>query len=56
MYPNWSLKVHKLSDSHKEKRMVFCEWLVKQPEDFVQRLIWSEVKCFFQENYPKTTK
>ena len=39
MYPYRSHKVHKLADAHKEQRMVFCEWLVKQPEDLAQTII-----------------
>ena len=49
MYPYRSHKVHKLSDAHKEQRMVFCQWLVKQPEDFVQRVVWSDEKWFFKK-------
>jgi len=48
MYPYRSHKVHELSDAHKEQRMVLCELLLKQPEGFVQRKIWSDEKWFLR--------
>ena len=38
-----------ISDACKEQRILFCDWVVKQPEDFVQRIIWSDEKWFFKK-------
>ena len=44
--------VQKLSDDHKQQRRHFCEWLLTQDEDFVQRVIWTDEKLFVLHQKP----
>ena len=44
--------VQPLSDSHVQQRLQFCEWLLAQPEDFVQKIIWTDEKWFCLHQKP----
>ena len=44
--------VQKLTDDHKQQRRHFCEWLLAQDEDFVQRVIWTDEKLFVLHQKP----
>lgn len=54
-YPYRIHKVHNLTTAHKDQRVKFCEWLLAQPDDFVQNVIWSDEKWFFKKT-PSNTK
>jgi hypothetical protein len=44
--------VQPLTEAHKEQRRQFCEWLLEQEEDFVQRVIWTDEKFFVLRQKP----
>lgn len=44
--------VQPLTATHKQQRRQFCEWLLSQPEDFVQKIIWTDEKFFCLHQKP----
>ena len=44
--------VQPLSEAHKQQRKELCHWLLQQPEDFVQRVIWTDEKIFCLKQKP----
>ena len=38
------MSVQKLEQTHIDQRKVFCEWLLQQPDDFADRVLWSDEK------------
>ena len=44
--------VQPLSVSHIEQRKVFCSWILEQPADLVQRIIWTDEKIFVLKQRP----
>lgn len=38
--------VQRMRETHKEQRRHFCQWLLDQDEDLVQRVIWMDEKIF----------
>ena len=53
-----NMKPYKLSLSqaltaiHKTGRLAFCEWLLQQPENFVQMVIFGDEKWFHLNQHP----
>jgi len=45
-------KVQTLTEMHKEQRMRFCEWWQRQPDDFAQKVVWSDEKWFVRKTPP----
>ena len=43
-YRQWS--VQPLTQAHMEQRKEFCSWILEQPEDIVQKTIWTDEKFF----------
>lgn len=41
-----------LTDRHKSDRVKFSKWLLEQPEDFVDRVIWTDEKWFSLHQSP----
>ena len=44
--------VQRLQETHKEQRRQFCQWLLDQDEDLVQRVIWTDEKIFVLHQKP----
>ena len=44
--------VQPLKDAHKQQRRQFCEWLLSQSEDIVQKIIWRDEKFFCLQQKP----
>ena len=44
--------VQPLTEDHKEQRRIFCNWLLQQPDDFVQQVIWTDEKIFVLNQRP----
>ena len=44
--------VQPLKDIHKQQRLQFCQWLLAQPEDFVQKIVWTDEKMFCLHQKP----
>ena len=44
--------VQSLSDVHKEQRKKYCEWLLEQPNNFVDRVVWTDEKFFCLNQKP----
>ena len=44
--------VQLLTEDHKEQRKIFCNWLLQQPDDFVQQVIWTDEKIFVLNQRP----
>ena len=44
--------VKRLQETHKEQRRQFCQWLLDQDEDLVQRVIWTDEKIFVLHQKP----
>jgi hypothetical protein len=49
--PFW---VNKLMEKNKEDQVQFCEWILAQPEEFPQLVIWSDEKWFVLHQAPNT--
>ena len=45
-YPYKPRTVVPLTEQNKAGRVVFCDWQLKQPQEFEQKLIWSDIKWF----------
>ena len=47
--------VQPLTEAHKEQRLKFCEWILAQPADFVQKVVWTDEKffCLHQKHHRK---
>ena len=41
-----------LTDAHKEGRVQFCEWLLSQPVEFCDKVVWSDEKWFVLRQAP----
>ena len=41
-----------LTEQHKADRVLFCDWLLSQEEDFKQKVIWSDEKWFVLRQKP----
>ena len=48
------LKVNRLTDRNKEDRLTFVRWLMEQPEEFEQKVIWSDEKWFVLHPAPNS--
>ena len=46
------ISVQRLQETHKEQRHQFCQWLLDQDEDLVQRVIWTDKKIFVLHQKP----
>ena len=44
--------VQPLEPSHKQQRQDFCEWILGQEEDLVERVIWTDEKIFVLHQKP----
>ena len=44
--------VQPLTQDHMNQRKVFCNWLLDKPEDFVQKIIWTDEKIFVLNQRP----
>lgn len=44
--------VQRLQEPHKEQRRQFCQWLLNQDEELVQRVIWTDEKMFVLNQKP----
>ena len=44
--------VQTLTDEHKAQRRRFCEWLLEQPSDLVERIVWTDEKFFVLHQKP----
>ena len=44
--------VQPLSETHKSQRIQFCNWLLEQPDNFVQQVIWTDEKTFCLKQKP----
>ena len=44
--------VQPLTEDHKQQRRIFCNWLLQQPDDFVQQVIWTDENIFFLKHRP----
>ena len=44
--------VQPLTEDHKEQRRIFCNWLLQQPDDFVQQVIWTDEKILVLNRRP----
>ena len=51
-FPYKSRTVVPLSDAHKADRAAFCQWLLQQPPEFEERVIWSDEKWFVLRQKP----
>ena len=45
-----------LTEDHKEQRRIFCNWLLQQPDDFVQQVIWTDEKIFVLNRRDRTVR
>ena len=45
-YPYKPHKTVPLTDTHKEGRVQFCDWLLSQPVGFCDKVVWSDEKWF----------
>ena len=44
--------VQPLTPAHMEQRRIFCQWILEQPEEFVQSVIWTDKKFFVLHQGP----
>ena len=44
--------IQPLTEDHKEQRKIFCNWLLQQPDDFVQQVVWTDEKIFVHNQRP----
>ena len=49
--------VQPLTDAHKAQRRKFCQWILEQPSEFVERVVWTDEKFFslHQKHHRKKT-
>ena len=38
--------VQPLTDAHKAQRSKFCQWILEQPSELVERIVWTDEKFF----------
>ena len=41
------MEVQKLEANHIDARRAFCEWILQQPEDFPDKVLWSDEKWWY---------
>lgn len=44
--------VQPLTEAHMEQRRQFCTWILEQPDNFAQRIIWTDEKFFVLHQRP----
>ena len=44
--------VQPLTDAHKSQRRQFCQWILQQPSNIVDRIIWTDEKFFCPNQKP----
>lgn len=44
--------VQPLTDAHKAQRRIFCQWILEQPSELVERIVWTDEKFFCLHQKP----
>ena len=52
MHPFKHIRAQALSETHKAERMLFCQWYLDQPNDYGEKVIWSDEKLFVMKPSP----